>query len=262
MAMKPAARIFLVCVLVMAAVDFASAQDRASALPFCGEVKGLASRDADLHAAEVAAFGEDARFLPAQGAIEHPAPCEALAGFVHFGSTGALVTGHRAPDSAAFTLSAYVLRQSGRGYSRIAIDRDFGVSTVSQGGPGDLSTAHVGGEDVIVVTSAEGGLQSGSLFALRDGGITPLGTVPTGWDNVETTGDEKRQITIVGIIEKDQPQPGQLRVTYRRRSWDTVEDIRAVWRSANGNYGLVSGTMPTEMARDFHITPAPAFSKP
>ena len=218
-----------------------------------------------MQAVEHAAFGPSVRYLSeAEGAVRNPTPCEAFAGLADLDGAKVLVTAHRKPGPVAFaeaaTLSAYVLRSSNGGYIRLASDRDFGISPAPWGQPGDIGTAHVGGDDVVTVSGARIdrgiSLTLSSFYAVRAGGIAALGTVPTAWDNAGATDDNKRQIYIVGMIDKEQPREDELRVTYGRRAWETSEDTHVVWRSEHGKYKLVSGTLPKEIVTEFGTTPA------
>jgi hypothetical protein len=225
----------------------------------------LASRDADMQAVEHAAFGPSARYLSeAEGAVRNPTPCEAFAGLADFDGAKVLVTAHKKPGPVAFadaaTLSAYVLRNSKGGYIRVATNRDFGISPAPWGQAGDISAEHVGGDDVVTVSGAQtnrgSSLTLSSFYAVRAGGIVGLGTVPMAWDNAGATDDDKRQLYIVGMIDKEQPRQDELRVTYGRRAWETSEDTHVVWRSEHGRYRLVSGTLPKEIVTEFGTIPA------
>lgn len=262
--LKPTIFASFVGIVVVAVAPPAFAVDTATGLPLCADFNEMAMKDANLKSAELAAFGKSPQFLPQNGAIEKPQLCEAFSGFIHFDHSDVLVTAHYKPGSATIgateLLSAYVLRKTGDVYERNAVYRDFSASTPAPGDTVTVDAQRIGGHDVLTVS---GGMEkqgltltSLSFYALDTGGIAPLGTIPSNWDNVRATDDNKQQVFIIGIIGKDQPRPDELRVTYRHATWDRTEDTQTVWRSVNGDYGLVSGTVPNEMTalRDAAMT--------
>ncbi|NLS00820.1 hypothetical protein HGP17_28660 [Rhizobium sp. P38BS-XIX] len=257
-------------IVVVAVGPTAFAGDTATGLPLCADLNEMAMKDADLKAAELAAFGKSPQFLPQTGAIENSPLCEAFSGFVHLDHSDVLVTTHYKAGAAAIgateSLSAYVLRKAGTAYERNAVYRDFGASKPAPGGTVVIDAERIGNRDVLTVS---GGMEnqeltfsSLSLYDVNNRGIVSLGTVPTNWDNVQATDDDKQQIFIIGMIDKDQPSPDELRMTYRQTAWDRTEETHAVWRSVNGNYGLISGSIPKEMAANFDTAGASTTDKP
>ncbi|QPF83020.1 hypothetical protein IC762_25215 [Bradyrhizobium genosp. L] len=232
----------------------------------CADVKDAVAKDDALRGAMVAAFGDDVHFRSADAAGQGHAPaCERLAALLHFSRADVLVTARDSAGKAAHgegaRLSSYVLRKSGGVLRLVTVRRDFAEANAAWGNAGRIVQARFADDDGMIVSGSETaqGYTDGaaSLYAFRSGGIVPLGTIPTEWDNGGAEEDDGKVVTIKATIASEQLETDRVHVIYTRKAAGTSQTQETIWRTRNGKFALESGRLPEEIAADFKVSSSP-----
>ena len=233
----------------------------------CACVRDAVAKDAALRNATAAAFGKEARYQSdkATDSVDAP-PCLSLAGLLHFSGADVLITAHTdgamAGPSDIAHLSAYFLRNADGALKLVTVKRDFTDGNSGWGNAGEISQVRFGNDDGMIVRGgfSQQGYNNGtaSFYVFRDGGIASLGTVPMDWGNGGAEEDDSKVVSVDAKIDTVQLQPDHVRITYTRKAAGASQSQDTIWRSENGKFVLVSGTLPREIKAIFDVASAPA----
>jgi hypothetical protein len=237
--------------------------ETATKLPLCTSAKGTLAKNADLRDAVAVAFGKDVRYAAPDDADDPPA-CAVPFRLLHYKSADVLIMAHEGGGQVGPTktakLSAYVLRAIGAGFRLVTVKRNFGEGQDGWGNPGDITEAHFGDDDGMMISGGyaeQGETRSTTAFyAFRQGALALLGTIPTGFTNGGVVADDSKAVSVKSTIATGEPQPDRVRVTYTVKLGASIQTQETVWRSDNGTFALDSGTLPQAIAAHTDVSPS------
>jgi hypothetical protein len=221
------------------------------ALPFCASARDTLAKDAGLRDAVSAVFGANPAYLPQSderracmfpvAVLEYPD--------AHVLITASIPAGEVSPVTVA-RLSAYFLRPVDGGFRLVTVRRDFADGGRAMGNVGPVTAIRYGNDEGMMVEGYSTGqgydYGSVSLYLFRKEGVVALGTIPTRYGDGGAV-EEAKETDIDGKVEVGQPQPDQVRVTYSIRRAGKPGQQTVIWRSEDGKFIPVSGSVPADL---------------
>lgn len=244
------ARVALWMSLASLYAGFANASD---ILPFCSSASDTLAKDAAMRDAVSLVFGRNPAYVSDNGSTR---ACIFPAAVLEYPDARVLIVGsipgELYPDTAA-SLSAYFLRTENGAFRLVTVRRHFADAGSGMGNVGKITAIRYGGDEGMMIAGDSNGqgydYRSVSLYLFRSGGISTLGTIPTGFSDGGAVDEPAKETYIAGKVEVGQPQPGQVRVAYSIRRNGKIVQQAVTWQSRNGKFIPASGSVPTELRR-------------